>query len=206
MNATPSIRWFQFRLRTLLLLLTIVAIGPGGWVLYEQKKARRQQAAVEALQAAGGNVEVYARPNRLWTLLALDAPGNVVGLGLRYNRNLNDDDLAPLADFSDLHWLDLQQTQIGDQGLKHLAGLTRLQRLRLDETRVTDAGLLHLAGMRELRTLNLYKTGVTDKGLVHLAALPNLETLSIQRAQVSDAGVGQLQQAMPNLSIAIIPR
>src|SRR5262245_31782120 len=74
-------RWYQFSLLSLLLLTTAIAVGPGGWVLYEQSQARRQRIAVALLRTSGG--EVYARPRWLWSLLERGAPGRVVGIALR---------------------------------------------------------------------------------------------------------------------------
>src|SRR5689334_19846235 len=50
-SAPPKRRWFQFSLRTLLILTTVVAIGCG-WFAMKIRRARRQDAAVEALRKA----------------------------------------------------------------------------------------------------------------------------------------------------------
>jgi len=199
MNHSPDKRrWHQFSLRTLLIFVTVLAVGPGSWVIYERTKAQRQKAAVSLLGKQ--HSEVHSRLSWMQALLVEDAPGNVVGVSLR-NRQVSDADLAPLADLPDLIWLDLDGTPLSDQGLVHLAGLKKLRRLRLDETQITDAGLANVANLTQLETLNLYKTGVTDAGLVHLAGLTNLETLILQKTQVTEAGVAKLQQALPKLHI-----
>lgn len=56
MTNTPKHRWYQFSLKTLLVGLTVLCIGPGGYVAYEQTKARKQKAAVEAIEVLGGIV------------------------------------------------------------------------------------------------------------------------------------------------------
>jgi hypothetical protein len=197
-NTTPRSHRFQFSLRSLLVVITAIAIGPGGWALYTQQQARRQKSAVALLSKSGG--EVYARPQWLWSLLERGAPGRVVGIALR-DTNTTDADAAPLADLTDLVWVDLNDTQITDMGLAHLAGLTQLTRLRLDETQVTDAGLAQLAKLKNLETLNLSRTRVTDAGLAHLAGLAKLETLDLARTQVTDAGVIELQKKLPSVLI-----
>lgn len=199
MAAVPKRRWFQFSLRTLLIIVTILAVGPGGWLIYEQNQARRQKESAAQLRKVGA--EVYATPRWLWTLLEPDSPGTVVGVGLRY-RKFSDVDLIPLSSLAELIWLDLNDTPVGDNGLVHLAGLRRLKRLRLDETQVTDAGLCHLSGLKELEQLNLYKTQISDAGLANLAVLTNLEELNLQRTQVTDEGVANLQKALPKCRIA----
>lgn len=179
--------------------MTVIAVGPGGLALYTQQLARRQKNAVALLSKSGG--EVYSRPQWLWSLLEPGAPGRVVGLAIR-DAKATDADIAPLADLTDLIWLNLNNTQISDEGLVPLAGLEQLKRLRLDGTGVTDAGLARLASLKRLETLNLSRTQVTDAGLKHLAGLPNLVELNLARSQVADEGVQELQKALPKLKIA----
>ena len=57
MSDKPKRRWYQFSLKTLLVVMTLLCLGPGGYVAYEQEKARRQKAAVEAIEKLGGNVK-----------------------------------------------------------------------------------------------------------------------------------------------------
>jgi len=181
-----------------LVVITAIAIGPGGWALYTQQQARRQKLAVALLSKSGG--EVYARRQWLWSLLERGAPGRVVGFALR-DLKATDADAAPLADLTDLIWLNLNDTQITDMALAHLAGLTQLKELRLDETRVTDAGLAQLAKLANLEMLNLSRTRVTDAGLTHLAGLSKLETLYLDKTQVTAAGVLELQKKLPHVLI-----
>jgi hypothetical protein len=193
-------RWrFQFSLRSLLAVITALAVVPGGWLIYEKAQARRHAEAARKLRTVGA--EVYAKPKWLWTRLEPDSPGVIVGLGLRY-RKLTDADLHPVSSVRELVWLDLNDTPVGDNGLVHLSALTGLKRLRLDETQVTDAGLAHLAGLSQLQQLNLYKTQITDAGLVHLASLTNLKELNLQRTHVTAIGVAKLQKELPKCQIA----
>lgn len=203
MAAKPKRRWYQFSLLSLLLLMTAIAVGPGGWVLYEQRQARRQKEAVALL--AQSRAEVYAREQWLWSLLERDAPGRVVGIALR-DPVTTDAGAAPLADLTDLIWLNLNDTQITDDGLASIARLPRLKQLRLDETNITDAGLVHLEKLANLETLNLSRTQVTDAGLAHLADLPNLKELDLTRTRVTSAGVAKLQEAVPNIAVSWSPR
>jgi hypothetical protein len=191
-------RWHQFSLRSLLVLITAMAIGPGGWILYERREARRQKAAAALLGKSGA--EVYSRRRWLWSQLESDAPGQVVGIALR-DRQTTDAGAAPLADLSDLIWLNLNDTHITDKGLAHVAGLSQLKQLRLDETQVTDEGLVHLARLSHLETLNLSRTQVTDEGLARLSRLTKLKELDLARTRVTDAGVAELQRVLPKLKI-----
>ncbi len=57
MTVSPKRRWYQFRLKTLLVVVTLLCLGPGGYVAYEQRKARARKAAVEAIEELGGVVQ-----------------------------------------------------------------------------------------------------------------------------------------------------
>ena len=56
MPVTPQRRWYQFSLKALLVLMTLLCLGPGGYVAYEQRRARQQKAAVLAIEEVGGLV------------------------------------------------------------------------------------------------------------------------------------------------------
>src|SRR5436190_22236931 len=84
MTDKPKRRWYQFSLRGLLVVLTLLCLGPGGYVAYEQAKARRQTATVEAIKKLGGVFDYASRdPVRsplIRQILADDWPGMVVSL------------------------------------------------------------------------------------------------------------------------------
>ncbi|MGA2035645.1 MAG: hypothetical protein ABSG68_25635 [Thermoguttaceae bacterium] len=156
----PKRRWFQYSVRTLLLLLFIPCICFG----VKMERAGQQKAVIEEIENLGGLV---------W-----------------YDYQFNVDDIPNAEDAQppgppELRWLlgddffttvtklDLTQTEINDAGLKRLEGLTGLQSLSLGD-RVTDAGLEHLKGLTQLHALNLQATKVTDAGIQGLQkALPN---------------------------------
>lgn len=149
---TRQRRWFQFSLRTVLVVVTLLCIGPGGYVAYEQRKARKQKAAVEAIEKLGGEVRydrtTPVRSGMLRQILGDESFGNVTEVLLA-------------------------NSQVTDVGLEHLAELTDLEILGLTDTQVTDGGLAHLAGLKNLDHLWLYDTQVTDAGIAELQkALP----------------------------------
>lgn len=187
MTSTPKRRWFQFSLGRMLLVVTMLCIGPGGYVAYERQKARRQDAAVAQLRQLPGT-QPYIRP--LWLRKWIDEPaaGYVVGLAI-LSRRATETELEPVAALSELVWLDINNTQAGDATLAHLAGLKKLERLRLDDSQVTDAGMAHLAGLPKLHTLNLSRTAITDKGLACLAGLNKMRTLDLSRTDITDDSV-----------------
>jgi predicted negative regulator of RcsB-dependent stress response len=178
MTATPRRRWYQFSLKTLLVVMVLLCLGPGGYVAYEQNKVRREKEAVEAIEKLGGVVSygrsASARSAMLQQVLGDDTIGTVESVDFWNPSQVTDDDVAHLAQLPRLKHLNLTDTQVTDAGLKHLAGLKDLSGLTLDNTQVTDAGLVHLAGLKGLRHLNVYRTLVTDAGALELQeSLPN---------------------------------
>ena len=181
MTATPRRRWYQFSLKTLLVVMLLLCLGPGGYVAYEQNKVRRQKEAVEAIEKLGGVVG-YGR--------------NVSARSAMLRQILGDDTFAGVesVDF----W---NPSQVTDADVVHLAQLPRLKHLQLGNTQVTDAGLIHLSSLKNLSGLNLDNTQVTDAGLVHLAGLKGLKHLNLYKTQVTDAGASELQESLPNCRI-----
>jgi len=126
-----------------------------------------------------------------WDLLAREISENrVPGLELDV---ATDSDVRHLAGLTDLQWLDLSGTQVGDAGLADLKGLKALQFLYLDDTQVTDLGLEHLKGLTTLQRLDLSSTKTTDAGLENLQGLTGLHTLWLDGTQITDAGLEHLK-------------
>ena len=71
----PKLRWYQFSLRTLLVLVTLFAI-PCSWIAVKLNNARRQQTAVTKLGHCAKNVKTKY--------------GNVVDIRLNYNASNED--------------------------------------------------------------------------------------------------------------------
>ncbi|QEC52932.1 putative membrane protein [Anseongella ginsenosidimutans] len=107
--------------------------------------------------------------------------------------------LLPLKE--QLVWLDLGNTEIGNEGLKNLASLENLTRLHLAHTNVGDQGLSFLAASKNLGFLNLYDTQVTDQGLQHLKNLTALQEVHLYQTGVSAAGLQQLRDNRPELRV-----
>jgi hypothetical protein len=207
-------RWrFQFSIRSLLVLVLVVAI-PCSWMSVEMKGARKQREAVEAIRKSGGYV-VYdyhvqkpgnSPPGPAWLrgLLGTDFFATALGVGSLFSP-ATDAGLKHLKGLTQLRWLFLQETQATDADLEHVMGLTQLEALRLCGTQVTDAGLKHLEGLMQLQELDLQGTQVTDAGLEHLKGLTRLQDLDIQHTRVTDEGVKKLQQALPKCNIRRVP-
>ena len=196
MTAKPKRRWFQFSLRTLLIAMTVLCIGPGGYVAYEQGKAREKQGAVAAIEKLSGYVfydeKAPARSGLTRLILGDDSFGNVNGVDFNplktENRQITDADLRHLQSFPRLNHLVLKNCrQITDAGLGELSGLANLQYLYLNDTPITNAGLVHLARLSSLEELSLTHTQVTGPGLLQLSGLTKLDYLYLYSTRISPA-------------------
>lgn len=198
-------RWFQFRLRTLLIGVVVLSVLLS-WFAARMEKARRQRAAVEAIQGMGGVVyyewpivppgAAPKPPPSTWlrTVLGNDFFDRVKRVDLfLLSRAVTDADLEHLEALTDLRCLVLFGPEVTDAGLVHLESLTDLEELYLMCSKTTDAGLEHVKGLTRLKTLGLQSTQVSDAGLKHLQGLTNLEVLGLRHTWVTDAGLEQLK-------------
>ena len=216
MNATPQrrLRWYQYSLRSLFVLMAVVAAA-GSWFAVKRQQVERQRAAVKAIQEFGG-VAIFdwdpndpsaiggaVPPEPAWLpgLLGDDFFSHVTAV---YCGDMTDVGLAHFEVFTQLQELDLAGTQVTDAGLEHLKGLAKLQMLALGGTNVTDAGLEHLKGLTRLQKLLLDETKVTDAGFEHLKGLSQLQVLTLSaNAEVTDAGLEHLK-GLPQLQLLLL--
>lgn len=209
-------RKFQFSLRSVFMLMTLLCLGPGSYIAWEREQCRRGSnilARIEEvlgkqnpteerpawLQAVLGNHRfrqlrlIYSKQTSIVDadLACLSGLPNIDSL-LLDRTQVTGSGLDSLSHIHSLVTLQLSGTQVSDEGLVHFAPLTGLRHLILDKTKVTDAGLVHLSGLTNLRMLLLRDTNLTDDGLAHLSPLANLETLSVDNTEVTDAGLVHL--------------
>jgi len=130
-NPKPRRRWLRFSLRSLLLLVLVIAVLLG-WTIH---KARQQGIAVAALKEMGCT---FAFDNTERSPTVLERLRNLLG----------EDEWTVIT-------VDGNGSHITDAGLEHLRGLTQLRELFLRSTQVTNAGLIHLRGLTQLKGLSL---------------------------------------------------
>jgi hypothetical protein len=208
MNDTrkPRLRWYQFTLRSLFIVMFLACIGMS-WVSVKMQRARRQREAVDAIEKVGGAVFYDyefdsagvptpgvepSSPKWLRSVLGDDFFANVVSVVLD-STEVTDAGLEHLWGLTQLHTLSLHSTHVTDAGLKHLKGLPQLRQLWLNNTQVTDVGLEYLTGLTQLQQLVLSDTQMTDAGLEHLTGLTQLQNVSLGNTQVTDAGLEHLK-------------
>ena len=198
----PSLRWFQFRITTLLVLTAIIAI----WLGVQANRARDERRGAAAVRDAGGTVRFDYQYSDDGSLTA-DAtpPGAKVirkAVGDEYftrvveananTQRFTNSDLAQLEGLKELRSLRVFETDITDEGIRSLEQLERLEVVDLRNNHVTDAGLAILGKATKLKKLLLDGTKVTDEGLAHLKELHNLEVLFLSYTSVGDSGLEHL--------------
>src|SRR5207244_1338435 len=151
-------RWCQYRLRTLLGLVTLAAGLLVAWRVCTEPYERQWQA-MKRIEQLGGHYRTEKAPSRL--------------------------DCVTETSFQNITWVNFYDCELSDEALRCLRPITTLQGLILWGTKLNDAGLVHLSGLNQLTWLGLGDTQVTDVGLLHVAVLQNLENLKLSRTRVS---------------------
>lgn len=227
----PRRRWYQFRLRTLLILFTIAAVA---MAFFSQKirQQYREQAVIEWVQKMQGTASFeygdylddydYDNSWQSWTHTqtfimtgsALDL--EEVGYWQRWTGLWTP---GPVKGVELGRQLPIDSTKATITDISRLAQLPELEHLTLDNTDVHD--LTPLAELTALRLLRLQGTKVTDltplanldnlrilylmdtpvEDLSPLHELSNLEVVILDRAPVTDEQVAALQKALPTCTI-----
>jgi len=209
---TPKRTWFQFRLRTLFVLVAVASF-PCAWLASMLHMKYRERNVVAHILRVGGHVQ-YAwekdigrgsghvseairgePPGPQWIrkLLGDDFVTTVSRVTFR-QKGINDSALADLdlEGLPQLSGLALNGPLITDRSLARLQGITKLQSLDLSGTQVTDVGLMHLRPLKRLEFLALNETQVTDAGLAQLGTLMSLQHIELTATRLTGSGLGHL--------------
>lgn len=194
-------RWLQFSLRTLFVVMTIVAV----WLGMIMHKARKLRQSVDAITAAGGAVYFHHQmeqqkldatpPGPAWLRrLVGDEPFVTPFYVELRGPDVTDEFIAEhLRSMTSLEEVDIESPNVTDAALAHLRSMRHLHRLFLDCPRLTDAALPHVASLRELYRLSLNCPRLTDASLSHIATLPKLGGLELNSPHLTASGLDQLQ-------------
>jgi hypothetical protein len=191
---------FQFSLRSLFVLVLVVAV-PCSWLASEIQRAKRQKEAVAELEKLGGMLEYDYRRDASghWEYGAtLSGPAWLrVSLGDDLFTDTTVANLYPKGGLGDGlpskldAWFSRFPT-VTDLDLVHLKALPRMRELYLSP-KITDAGLENLAELVDLRLLTLSEARVTDAGLARLKGLHQLQSLFLYGTPITDAGLEHLR-------------
>jgi hypothetical protein len=195
-------RRFQFTIRSLLVLVVVVAM-PCSWLGVEMKKAKTQEKYAESIMEVGAGIGLANTSVPVWLrrvfgeyfFVRVDSVQFAIG------GKVHSGDLSRVQGLNTLEDIWLSYTTVTDGELAELQELPCLRTLSLGYTGITDAGLRNLEGLGGVRELDLRDTKITDAGLEHLHRLPRLQRLNVQGTNVTAEGAKKLQQALPNCKI-----
>lgn len=194
----------RFRLRTLLILLTVCCVA-GGLLASRMADKRREERLAGKIIARGGTV-CY---DYQWSVGASSVDETAAPYGPSWARSLvgetffsnivfvscaaaRDEDLEEIGRLRSLKLLGLSgASEVTDQGLQHLGRLHALEELYLADTPIGDRGLAALPGLGNLQLLALDSTAVTDQGMRSIRHL-RLSNLSLRGVPITDKGTAQL--------------
>ena len=211
-NTTPAARprksgLLRFSLRSLLVVVTLLAMGLA-WFVYWREGKRREAAAGDWVLNHGGSIaEFHSREaaNPPWWVryLAEAMPERCLRTVtfVDFLKDPTDADLAVLRDLPNLKQFNLNHAaNIKPARLSPLAALTRLEVLYLMNTPVGDAGLAHLRNLHGLREIWVENTGITDASVPWIASNPELTHLGVAGTTISDTSAPLLAR-LENLEV-----
>ncbi len=188
----PKRRWFQFSLRSLLILVTLSAV-PLGWLGFRLRQAQVQRQAIHQITSlGGGGIYDVHFDDSVRSYMEARPPG--MGLVSEHIHNPKE-----VSMFSNVVAVDLSSHSPGSlldptQQPLTLGGIEMI-------SPITDDDLTCLAGLRYLRWLRLENTLVSDEGLRHLNSLGTLDWLNLRNTNISDEGISKLRSKLPNCEI-----
>ncbi len=207
-NISDGMRWRtwtsgwrpRFRLRSLLLLTTAVAVLGGG---LRWRRARIHELDQALMRLYGLNVRVHfdqsqEQPpawrrafNHVWGQSEFPP---VVSLEFRGGTLPREAIHACLPRLRQVQWVNIQGVALKDDDLAWLDQLPDLERVSLDfqRTSLDDEMFLSLQLPRDLSSLNFRGTDISDKALAKLESAKRLRSLDLQGTQVTDEGLRHL--------------
>lgn len=193
-------RWWQFRIRELLVLTALVACALGWWRA-NAREVQREQAALNAWPSAIGTIE-YLGPTWLrklvgakqlpWLFRVTRMSCNLCPTHRAYGDGLEAVHAAePIRKAAqDLHYVKVVVSHTGDSGrdprmivFPPTADTLIVHGLTHDAL----ACICHLIGLK-----HIYYDDVADVDLLHLRRLTNLETLHLSGLHLTDDGLEHL--------------
>jgi hypothetical protein len=200
-----KLRWYQFSLRTLLIVVTLFAVACS-WFATEYRRAVRRGQAFRKVEMQfytyGGHFSPPWYSSWFHKMAGDGECYNISFLVTNAQSYITNDDMMLIGRFDELAQLSINfQETVTDEGLQYIESLQNLSELSLSETKITDKGLSYLMSMKVLESLDLSNTEITDSGLERLTNLNKLQRLILSGTKVTDAGVSKLQKALPNCKI-----
>lgn len=185
-------RWYQFSLRTLVVVMLLVSVVLGYWG-NAWRRAQRQWEAVRAIEEAGGGVRIntgvladpydyealmYKTPKwHKW--LGIDCP-EVLEITIALPNGDGKEIMPHLRQLREVKSIRLEGDWLDDEGMAVVAQLPELRILTWKSANSTVDGLVHLRNHPRLTEIHLFETTVADVEFEHLSTCANLEELEIE--------------------------
>jgi hypothetical protein len=212
-------RWFRFSLRSLLLLVALIAV-PLAWKVNQVRNQRIVVAEVQRLHGRvyydhqvtrsrfGFGPSLGQSPGPAWLtrFLGDDFFADVVGVAVFYGAT--DQTIAQIATLPHIERLVVHSDQVTDAGLEHLAAQSKLTSLHLTSSKVTRRGLAHLAGLKALTELSIGLRNLGDSQLESVVVLKQLESLDLSgMPAITDKGIEQIAKLdnLRHLTLEVLP-
>lgn len=189
---------FQFSIKSLLLVMFIVAAGLG-LLTYRMEQVRAKHNLHAMLEEAGmsvwrdGSVMVSnAKPVREQELLLLEQLPHFEEMVFN-NASFTDSGFAHLKKLN-LKKITFASMQITEAGWARVGEMTTLESLTILETLISAEDIARLKNCN-VHTLRLLGTGLTDAGLLHIKRWPKLTELHLNELKITKDGLAQLKDA-----------
>ena len=174
----PARRWFRFSLKSLLLLVVVIAV-PLAWKV---NRARNQRVVVAELQKLNARI-IYD-----YQIFNGDFNSRVPMPGPKWLT-----DLLGKEYFIEVYHVDADNPQVNDETIALISKLPGVVSVDLTASNgITDAGLVHFAGMHDLEVLSLYSNRISGPGVVHLAGLKRLKVLALNSDRITSTEIVHL--------------
>jgi hypothetical protein len=197
--------WKRFSIRTMLLLVSLIAAALGASV-YMIDDFRQQARSLAVVHRLNGRAEFIPAQGPAWkrwlvtTMLGDDAFAEVAIVNLR-GQKVDDKTLEQLSGLGHLRELDLDGTLITDAGTHVLKSFPKLRSLSLRFTDISDESTETIAGLESLIWLYLTHTKVSDASIENLSKLKHLDELYVRWTKITDAGSDQLTKSLPGCGV-----
>lgn len=202
---TRSLQFFQFGLRTLLMLMLATGLGMGIYRSYIAAGIKQREAGLELTKKNVALQWEAVKPVWLRNVLATFFDEEVLRQCIAIDAegcNLRNEDLVHLRPMTEVRHLYLAGNWFDDQGLRSLTPLKKLERLSLWRTKISDEGLRHLAQLHSLQVLDVHSPTYADNRRLHYGtAIPRDSESVLHRPElVSNANPKLTSQCLQHLA------